>query len=264
MISTAHLQADIRSWWREHPVVLLRDLIQRSLLFPALRWLCRPLAVEGVERLDGVHGPVIFVANHSSHFDTLLVLSVLPREVRRRTAVAAAADYFFCGCIRGAVVSLLVNAFAFKRNGCSCRSVGRCQEILRGGGSLLIFPEGGRSPDGRLQRFKSGIGLLATALGVPVVPIHLRGTRDLLPKGGLLPRRGAVAVRVGEPVRYDRDADPIAVAGDLRSRVLELGGKIRLDIGHEKRHDPREDAAVSAVPLPRSGQRRCDNDPVLS
>jgi hypothetical protein len=50
----------------------------------------------------------------------------------------------------------------------------------------------------------------------------------------------------------------------LPSRILELAGKIRLDIGHEKSHDPREDAAASAVPLPRIGQRRCDNDPVLS
>jgi len=264
MIATAHLRADIRTWWREHPVVLLRDLIQRSLLFPALRWLCRPLAVEGVERLDGVRGPVIFVANHSSHFDTLLLLSVLPRGVRRRTAVAAAADYFFCGCLRGAVVSLLVNAFAFKRNGCPRRSLDRCRDLLRGGGSLLIYPEGGRSPDGRLQRFKPGIGLLATAAGVPVVPIYLRGARDLLPKGGLLPRPGAVAVRIGEPVRCPRDADPLAVADDLRSRVIELAGKIRLDIGHHKTHDPREDAAAGAVSLPRRGQRRCDNDPVLS
>ena len=264
MIATAHLRADIRTWWREHPVVLLRDRLQRSIIFPALRWLCRPLTVEGAERLAGVRGPVIFVANHSSHLDTLLVLSVLPREARRRTSVAAAADYFFCGCLRGAVVSLLVNAFAFKRNGCPRRSLGRCQEILRGGGSLLIYPEGRRSPDGRLQRFRSGIGLLATAAGVPVIPVYLRGARDLLPKGGLLPRRGAVAVRIGEPVRYARDADPIAVADDLRSRVLELAGKIRLDISHEKSHDPREDAAASAVSLPRSGQRRCHNDPVLS
>jgi len=264
MISTAHLRADVRTWWREHPVVLLRDLIQRSLLFPALRRLCRPLAVEGAERLDGVRGPVIFVANHGSHFDTLLVLSVLPRGVRRRTAVAAAADYFFCGCLRGAVVSLLVNAFAFKRNGCPRRSLGRCEEILRGGGSLLIYPEGGRSPDGRLQRFRSGIGLLARTAGVPIVPIYLRGARDLLPKDGWLPRPGAVAVRIGEPVRYPRDADPVAVADDLRSRVIELAGKIRLDIGHEKSHDPREGAAASAVSLPRDGHRRCDNDPVLS
>lgn len=263
MIASAHLRQGLRVWWREHPVVLLRDWLQRALLFPALRLVCRPLSVQGADRLAGMRGPAIFVANHSSHLDTLLVLSVLPRDVRRRTAVAAAADYFFSSRIKGAVVSLLVNAFAFKRNGCCRLSLRRCEESLRSGGSLLIYPEGTRSPDGKLQRFRTGIGLLAAAAGVPVVPVYLRGACDCLSKGGLLPHRHAVSIRIGEPVRYGRDADPISVANDLRSRVVELAGTIHLDTSRQNGNDPRK-TAVAGTSLAGSEQRRCNDGAVLS
>lgn len=185
----------------------IKRAFQRHLLSLVLRGFCRPLRIQGAEALSGIRGPVIIAANHSGHLDTLLVLNALPDGLRQRVAVAA---------------------FVLSRKGCCGRSLAKCEDILRSGRSLLIYPEDGRSPDGTLQRFKPAVGLLAARLGVPVVPIHLRRARDPLPKGGL-PRPAATTVRVGEPVRYGRDADPRAVADDLRSRILELSAKVRLD-----------------------------------
>jgi len=88
---------------------LARTLLQRLVLLPAVGAVCRP-ACTGASRLSGLTGPAVVVANHSSHLDCPVLLCALPATLRRRTVVAAAADYFFSTRLRGAAVRLLVGA----------------------------------------------------------------------------------------------------------------------------------------------------------
>ena len=116
---------------------------------------------------------MIFVANHASHLDTPLILLSLPDEWRRRTAVAAAADYFFDTWWRAVGSALLFNTFPIDRRGGAMSTTPG--EVLADGWSLVIFPEGTRSKDGWMGKFRMGAAFLAREHGVPVVPVAHRG-----------------------------------------------------------------------------------------
>jgi 1-acyl-sn-glycerol-3-phosphate acyltransferase len=212
-------------WPRSRAAVVARAALQALLLFPLVRRLCAPLRVERRARLRRADGPFVFVAHHTSHLDTALVLLALPRSIRRRTAPAAAEDYFFRGRIRGAFAALGIGAFPFPRRGRA--GLDRAEALLADGWSVLLFPEGTRSTDGRLGRFKPGVGVLA-ARGATVVPIGIAGARAVFPKGARLPRRAPVSIVVGEPAR-SAPATPAAVAAEkTRSRVSPLCAAARL------------------------------------
>jgi long-chain acyl-CoA synthetase len=95
-----------------------------------------------------------------------------------------------------------LNAFPFSREGNIRPTLEHCAWLLDQGWSILIYPEGTRSASGTLAPFKAGAGLLAVELGVPVVPVHLAGSAEILPKGRTLPRRGRVQVHFGQPLRF--------------------------------------------------------------
>ena len=207
----------LRSWASS-----TRGALQRAVLFPLQAMWCRPFEIEGADRLRKVTGPALLVANHSSHVDTVSLLRALPPGLRRRTAVAAAADYFYRSRAGGAFTSLMLNTFPFSRSGTIRASLERCGELVDDGWSILIFPEGTRSPDGRLLPFKSGIGLLARGLHIPVIPMAVDGGAAILPKGASWPRRGAVKVRIGQPITGDLGADAEEVTSRLQAAVAEL------------------------------------------
>ena len=98
----------------------------------------------------------MFVANHESHADTAVVLAALPREVRSRSAPAAAEDYFFSSRVRGVMAALAMGAFPFPRHGSA--GLERAERLLAEGWNVLLFPEGTRSRDGRMGRFRPGAG----------------------------------------------------------------------------------------------------------
>jgi long-chain acyl-CoA synthetase len=211
------------AWPLAAPARLARSLLQRLLLFPAHALVCRPFTVEGVEHLRGLQPPLLLIANHTSHLDTPAVLRALPVPLRRRAAVAAAADYFYSRQLVGAAMSLLLNTFPFSREGSGRAvraSLERCGELADDGWSVMIYPEGTRSTTGRLQPFRSGIGLLATELQLPVVPVAIGGTHALLPKGRSLPRRGPVTVRFGPALHPCRTDDRQQVT-ELLQRAVE-------------------------------------------
>ena len=163
--------------------------------------------------LSRIEGPVIFVANHASHLDTPLILLSLPDEWRRRTAVAAAADYFFDTWWRavGSVAAVQHVPDRPSRRPMSATP----GEVLADGWSLVIFPEGTRSKDGWVGRFRMGAAFLACEYGVPVVPIAHRGTFAAMPRGQGWPSPGRrqLTVRFGEPLRPGRGG----VAAQLRA-----------------------------------------------
>lgn len=192
-----------RRWW----VQILRDVVQHLVLFPLHALVARPFVVTGRDHLGDVEGPVLIVSNHSSHLDTPSILRALPHRLRVKTAVAAAADYFYSSRWRSSLATLALGTFPFSREGMVRASLERCGELVDGGSTIVIYPEGTRSITGTMAPFRSGIGLLAEQLGVPVVPVGIAGTHALWPKGAKQPRRGPVHVHIGNPMDIPPDAD---------------------------------------------------------
>jgi len=114
--------------------------------------------------------------------------------------VGAAADYFFGTRVTAALSSLVIGAIPIERTKVGRRSADLAAELIEDGYSLLIFPEGGRSPDGWGQPFRGGAAFLAAKTGVPVVPIHVEGTGRILRKGRSLPRPSTTSVTFGSPI----------------------------------------------------------------
>ena len=186
-------------WARAEPVRSIRWLIQRALLLPFTEAMVHP-KVEGREFVRDLERPVIFAANHSSHADTSLVLHSLTDAARDRTVVAAAADYWFKHPLLGNIVSLFLNTFPFSRTGGAQAQLHSSSRLLKSGWNLVLFPEGSRSPDGRIQEFKPGVGYLARETGTPVVPVHIQGAFQVMPRHQPLPVPGKVRVRIGKPM----------------------------------------------------------------
>ncbi len=164
-------------WGRRPPATWWRALIQAAFVVPYTRYMAG-VAVRGRENIAG-RGPFIFAANHVSHLDTPIILTALPTAVRRRTVVAAAMDNFFMRASTAARTILMFNAIPIDRHRVNRRSSDLAQEVLREGWHLLIYPEGGRSPTGRLQGFKGGAAFLAEKVGAPVIPVYVVGAGEL-------------------------------------------------------------------------------------
>jgi 1-acyl-sn-glycerol-3-phosphate acyltransferase len=188
------------AWSRRYPVRLARAVVLDNVARPLARVLASPL-IRGDESLVGLEAPVIFAANHASHADTPLLLSCLPLRFRHRTVVAAAADYFFDRRWKADTWSFFLAAIPFERTKVNRRSADLAAELLEEDWNLVIFPEGGRSPDGWAQSFHpGGAAYLATRSGRPVVPVHLDGTRHILPKGRSGIHRTRTTVTFGTPL----------------------------------------------------------------
>jgi 1-acyl-sn-glycerol-3-phosphate acyltransferase len=165
---------------------------------------------------------VILVANHGSHLDTPVILRALPRAWRQRTAVAAAADYFYRNRLSAAAVSLLFNTVPVARGGGGLLqgAADHLHRLIDQRWNLLLYPEGTRSRDGEVGKVRSGAAVLAAEHGIAIVPMHVSGTRDAMPPGRIWPRRrGAlrlrrhpVEVRFGRPIGPDADRKVVVAA----------------------------------------------------
>ncbi len=204
---------------------LIRRIGRRWVIARHVEGFCKPMTVAGVEHFAGVRGPAIIIANHSSHFDTPVVLSVLPERIRGKTAVGAAADRFYRRGKRTWWFSLFFNTFPIVRGGGSA-TLGYARELLDRGWSVVIFPEGTRSRSGDVQQFRHGVAMLALQAKVPVVPIFTDGLRNVMPKGDRTPRPAAVSVRIGAPVWLDDLTDVPDATDRLQTALLALGGAL--------------------------------------
>jgi 1-acyl-sn-glycerol-3-phosphate acyltransferase len=216
------------AWSRRYPVRLARAMVLDNLTRPAARVLASPL-VRGEEYLNGLEGPVIFAANHASHVDTPLLLACLPLRFRHRTVVAAAADYFFDRRWKADLFAFLLGAIPIERTKVNRRSAALAAELLDDGWSLVIFPEGGRSPDGWAQPFRGGAAYLAVRTGRPVVPVHLEGTRHILPKGRSGIHRARTTVTFGTPLRPDEGEDAREFGPRIEAAVATLADESTTD-----------------------------------
>lgn len=208
-------------WARSATAGVLRAALQRGVMKPVVWSQTRPI-VEGLEYLESVRGPAMFVSNHSSHLDTPAILGSLPTRITDRLAVGAAADYFFDSRARAAVTTLLFNAFPVERR--SRKRDSLASELVDEGWSLLLFPEGSRSADGWMGMFKLGAAQLCLMKKIPAVPIALRGTFAAMPRGRRWPSAGrpSLTVRYGRPLHV-RNGEGV---GEFRSRMVEAVARL--------------------------------------
>lgn len=207
------------AWARRPAACQTRALILRFGLKPLLHAEIK-VSVRGRDVLEGLTPPVVFVANHTSHLDAPLILTALPSSWQKRTAVGAAADYFFDAWWRAHSTALVFNAFPVERSG-ALRSVGVARDLLAQRWNLLVFPEGTRSHDGWMGDFKRGAAMLAAYADAPVVPVAVHGAFRAMPRGRAwpLPGRPPVAVRFGSPV--------VPADGE---RTSELNERVRAEL----------------------------------
>lgn len=179
--------------------------------------------------------PYIIAANHASHLDGPAIIAAHGKHLKTVYSLAAR-DYFFDHPIKGWVAAKLFNLIPFKRSGSFRDCLPSCRAILAQNKTILIFPEGTRSPTGQLQNFKLGFGFLALELGVSIVPAYIEGSYQALSKGQRFPRKYPIHVRFGQPL--DIKAYPIR---EGRSSNRHIYQKIADDVYYaveklEKQH----------------------------
>jgi long-chain acyl-CoA synthetase len=155
--------------------------------------------VEGADRL-ALDPPFIVCANHTSHLDTFALLASFPANLVRYVHPVAAQDTFFTDRLSASLSANVLNAIPFDRYGDFEKSLTECEQVLRKGEILIVFPEGTRSMDGKMGKFKSGAARLAVDTGSPIVPAYIKGTYDALPKGKKLPASQRISVKFGTPI----------------------------------------------------------------
>ena len=209
-------------WARTEPARRTRAVLIDTMVRPVMTGLAQPTK-RGLDRLSDLEGPALFAANHHSHIDTPLLLSSLPTPWRHRAVIGAAADYFFGTRVTGALSALVIGAIPIDRTKLSRTSTDLARDLIEEGWSLVVFPEGGRSPDGWGQPFRGGAAFIAQRTNIPVVPIHIEGTGRILRKGKSTPTPSRTTITFGEPMRCGDDEDTRAFSDRIEARVAELG-----------------------------------------
>jgi 1-acyl-sn-glycerol-3-phosphate acyltransferase len=215
--------------WSRKPIAsATRDLLQEFLLMPAFRFVASP-TVRGRERLRHLDQPIVIASNHVSHLDTAALIEALPQRFRHKLLVGAAADYFFTGKVRGNIAALVLGAFPVERKRASASSARIAVRLVQEGWNLILFPEGGRSPDGWLQELKPGAAFVAAKAQRPLVPMWITGTEHLLPRGAKRLRRGKVDVLIGDPI-FPREGDN---ARTMNARFEEAITRLATEATHD-------------------------------
>lgn len=210
-----------------------RTAAQMLLLKPAV-WRIVQVQVHGTENLNGLDGPFIATANHSSHLDAPLIFGSMPRRLSQNMSTGVAYDYFFDKWWKAAPTALFFNAFPIDRGkrgrkGMEVEQSSRARRGLAGslltdGVPLLIFAEGTRSRTGAMGPFVPGVAALSISRNVPVIPIALVGAFAAWPSSQPTPPRGRPPVHVvyGEPMTPAPGEIAHTFNERLRRRVIEL------------------------------------------
>ncbi len=215
-------------WARSFGARWARTVLLEGAVRPLVRLVADPDR-RGYDRLAALDGPVIFAANHHSHVDAGLLLSSLPEPWRYKVFTGAAADYFFSNRVTATLSALALGAIPIERSEVTRRSADEAAALIDDGWSMVIFPEGGRSPDGWGQRFRGGAAYLSIRCGVPVVPVHIEGTGQILPKGTKKLRPGRTRVTFGRPLRPADGESSRRFAARLEQEVAALADEVAGD-----------------------------------
>jgi 1-acyl-sn-glycerol-3-phosphate acyltransferase len=225
-------------WARCRPARVARETILQGGFAPLMS-LYTQMRVAGRERVRALAPPVVFVANHCSHLDTPAILRALPVPWRQRTAVAAAADYFYDRRWVANAVALAFNTVPIRRNGRGDRDGAEAEggpllhvdRVVDDRWNVLMFAEGTRSRTGALGELRPGAAIVARRHNVPIVPVRVAGTHAAMPPGQGWPRRAhgrrhRIDVRFG-PAIWVAEDEPCTEAM-ARVRTFLAGDSVAL------------------------------------
>ena len=224
-------------WARRLTARTVRLLSTELIAKPVMSYIASPKRT-GYDRLEGLkkRQAVIFVANHHSHADTPLLLTSIPIQWRKRLIVGAAADYFFKSKLGGSLSALFIGAIPVERTKVSRASSDQIASLIKHGWSFMVFPEGGRSPDGWGQPFRAGAAYLSIKCNAPVVPIHLAGTGNILRKGKVWPKRSSTKVSFGTPIWPTENENSRTFSKKIEQAVAELADEENNDWWIAQKH----------------------------
>ena len=219
-----------RTWQYGRVVGFWRNTALSLAIRPLIRFFCRPSAV-GTKNFSSLQTPVLFAANHTSHFDQPCILTTLPSPWNVRTLAAARSEFFtqwrsfperifknicfyFC--------TLFLNVFPLSQTSAFRSSIIHAGIMIDEGFSVLIFPEGERTQTGHLLPFKPGVALLARELRIPVIPVKIDGIDRVLPRGAHFPKRNSVTVHYGQPLTILPDESTQQFLNRLANAIQKL------------------------------------------
>lgn len=228
------LGADFETEWaRKMPARVVRAAVAEGPLRLGVKLLADPevLGVDRLADLQRAEDPpaVIFAPNHHSHLDTALMAVAVPEPWRSKFVVAAAADYFFDKRVKGVLSALALNAIPIDRESTGRKSSDQLRKLIDDGWSLVIYPEGGRSPDGWGQDFKGGAAYLAGRTGAAVVPVFIDGSGAIFGKGMKRPKPGKTKVIFGAPLVPGEKESTRRFAARIEAAVTMLGDEALTD-----------------------------------
>ena len=252
----AHYDTD---WARQPLASAVRGVITEGPIRLAARALANP-TVTGTDRLDDLlrhdNPPaVIFAPTHHSHLDTGLMIRSIPTPWRRRLAVAAAADYFFDKKWKSAISALSLNAIPIDREVTGRKSSDMLKALIDDGYSLVIYPEGGRSPDGWGQAFKGGAAYLSSRTGAPVVPVFIDGAGAIFGKGMKRPKPGNTTVVFGAAMLADEGESTRRFNARIEQAVTVLGDEALTDYWTARQRAARGESPALTGPEHTSWRR---------
>jgi 1-acyl-sn-glycerol-3-phosphate acyltransferase len=210
-------------------------LLKYVILGPWLRLIFRP-HVEGREHVPA-RGPAIIASNHLSFSDSIF----MPLMVKRKVTFVAKAEYFTGKGIKGWLTKMFfvgTGMIPVDRSGgrAAQAAIETGLRILREGSLFGIYPEGTRSPDGRLYRGKTGVARIALESGAPVIPVVMLNADQIQPPGKLLPKIARVKIRFGAPMEFSRYAGMAgdrfierAVTDEIMYELMEMSGREYVD-----------------------------------
>jgi long-chain acyl-CoA synthetase len=224
------------AWTLRWPVTWARWLAHYLLMRPAIVLLGWP-RIEGRENLRECRGPVLVVCNHIAGVDVGFVQTALPPRFRHRIATATGGEALealrtplpgrgvfgrIYDRLRWALGVSLLNLFPLPREAGFRQSFAYAGQAVDRGYSVLVFPEGRHTVDGKINSFRAGIGLLASNLGIPVVPIRIVGLFEVKQAGKRFAAPWTISVRIGHAISFESGADPQQIARELQTAVESL------------------------------------------
>lgn len=231
--------------------VVTHDAIRRSFA-AVLKLTCRP-TITGLDRVPEEGGFVV-ASNHLSFLDSVLIQAIFPRPV----SFFAKAEYFTQPGLKGRAMKMFFESVGSvpverQRKSASVEALHQLGEIAAAGHGVGIYPEGTRSRDGRLYRGKNGVGWLALATGLPVVPVGLQGTEALQAPDSNRVRPAKFSLSVGEPLHFDhlgpRHGLPVRreATEEVMDAIAALTGQERVDSYNAPPPEPEEDSTGEAA-----------------
>jgi long-chain acyl-CoA synthetase len=220
-----------RSWWARG----MRRFNLPLWILPLARvfaW----VRAEGIENLKDLQGPVLFASNHQSYFDGPCILMALPARWRYRLSIATRKEFFdahfhprqhsvfswFTNTLNYVLASLFFNIFPLpQREAGAKHALEYVGDLVSDGWSILIFPEGRMTDSGEICQFQAGVGMMASRLGMPVIPVRITGLDRVLNPSARFPTPGRVTVRFGAPIRM-HGGDYAAIAREVEDAVRAL------------------------------------------